>query len=532
MTRLKEQPQKKSEEDILNRPITGNLEEDFGQLKIIFDRSSDIMFREFKTHSGLRGGILFLDGMINSDIVSEVILKPLLDDGSKLWQESTHPVNVMDTILRNHIIPAKQMTSGLCMQNVVEHVLSGDVALFIHGEPKALFIDAKGGKSRSVEEPAAEVVIRGPRDGFTEELRTNTSLIRKRLKTPKLKMESVKVGRLSKTEIVLTYLDGIADPSLIKEVRTRMGRIDIDAILASGYIEELIEDSPNVIFPKIVSTERPDKLTANLLEGKVGIIVDNTPFALSVPGTFVEMMQASEDYYNRFTFTTMVRMLRFIFLVISLLLPSVYIALSTFHQEMIPSSFLLSMAASRESVPYPALVEALLMEISFEALREAGVRLPRQVGQAVSIVGALVIGQAAVEAALVSAPLVIVVSITGIASFIIPNFNQGMAIRLLRFPMMILAGTLGLFGVLMGVLVLMIHLASLRTFGVPYFAPIMPLHLKDLKDVFIRLPWRKMRNRPTETGKNNLRRMEGPHEASGSFTPDDHSADAFRLLRP
>lgn len=520
-----------SKEEKDNRPFTGNIEEDLSRLRLIFDRSSDIVFREFQTRSGVKAGLIFLDGMTNSDIVIETILEPIMNDTYVPEKEAPLTRNLVNRILQNQLIPAKQILIGHCLQDVIDHVLSGDSVLLIEGEAVAMLIDARGAKSRSIEEPAAEVVIHGPRDGFTEDLRTNTSLIRRRLKTPRLKMESMKVGRLSKTEIAIAYVDGIADHSLVSKVRARMGRIDIDAILASGYIEELIEDSPKIIFPKIVSTERPDKLTANLLEGKVGIIVDNSPFALSLPGTFIEMMQASEDYYNRFMFSTVIRLLRFIFLVISLLLPSIYIALSTFHQEMIPLSFLLGMASSRESVPYPALVEALLMEISFEALREAGVRLPRQVGQAVSIVGALVIGQAAVEAGLVSAPLVIVVSITGIASFIIPNYNQGMAVRLLRFPMMILAGSLGLFGVLMGILVLMIYLASLRSFGVPYLTPIMPLQIQDLKDVFMRLPWRKMRTRPTETGKNDLQRMGGQHEDNGTPASDGQSADAFGMPR-
>ncbi|GAA3330635.1 hypothetical protein GCM10020331_084000 [Ectobacillus funiculus] len=269
-------------------------------------------------------------------------------------------------------------------------------------------------------------------------------------------MEAIKVGRLSNTNIVITYLDGVVEPSLVAEVRERLRRIDIDAILESGYIEELIGDNPFSVFPQVNNTERPDKVAANLLEGKIGILIDNTPFALIMPITFFyEMLQSSEDYYQHFMVSTVIRWLRFCMIGIALLLPSLYIAITTYHPEMLPTTLLLSVASGRETVPFPAFVEALIMEISFEGLREAGVRLPRTVGQAVSIVGALVIGQAAVQAGIVSATMVIVVSITGISSFIFPVFfSQGIAIRLLRFPMMICAATLGLYGILVAILIL------------------------------------------------------------------------------
>ncbi|KQX56646.1 spore germination protein [Paenibacillus sp. Root444D2] len=498
---------------ILTKPLESdllstNLLQNVGQLKTIFDRSSDIVFRDFQVGETQKGTILFLDGLVNMKLIDDDVIKPLMAYGKNHLTQPICHYEEMENLLRNQVISAAQVSSGANFQDVINHVLSGDTALILDGFDQALFVSAREWESRSVEEPATEAVIRGPRDGFTENLRTNTSLIRRRLKTPQLKMEAMKVGRLSQTEIVITYLDHIADEALVAEVRERIGRIDIDAILESGYIEEFIEDTPSSIFPQVQSTERPDKVVGNLLEGKVAIIIDNTPFALYVPVTFYEMLQASEDYYGRFMISTAIRWIRFLFLVIALFLPSLYIALLTFHQELVPSSLLYSVASSRETVPFPAIIEALLMEIAFEGLREAGVRLPRPVGQSVSIVGALVIGQAAVQAGIVSAPMVIVVSITGIASFIIPSFSQAVAIRMLRFPMMFLAGSLGLYGILLGVLFIMSHMCRLRSFGMPYLSPLAPLHFGDFKDVLVRAPWWSMTNRPEEGAKRNPQRMK------------------------
>jgi spore germination protein KA len=271
-------------------------------------------------------------------------------------------------------------------------------------------------------------------------------------------------------------------------------------VLDSAYIEEFIEDSPYSPFPQVQNTERPDVVAANLLEGKIAIMVDGTPIVLIVPMTFWAAMQSAEDYYERFLIGTFIRWIRFVFFLIALLLPAIYVAISTFQPEMIPTNLLLSIAGAREASPFPALVEALMMEITFEVLREAGVRLPKQVGSATSIVGALVIGQASVQAGIVSAPMVIVVSITGIANFAIPRFNLAASIRLVRFPMIILAGTLGLFGIGIGLLGLLIHLSSLRSLGIPYLSPVSPLSVRGLKDVLIRAPHWAMKLRPRLTG--------------------------------
>ena len=309
----------------------------------------------------------------------------------------------------------------------------------------------------------------------------------------------------------MAYIEGFADSTLVDEVTNRLKRIKIDGILESGYIEEMIQDYPFSPFPQVLTTERPDVAAACLLEGRVIILIDGTPITLIAPCTFASLLQAPEDYYNPFYISTFIRWLRYIFFFIALLAPSAYVAILTFHQEMVPTSLLLTIAESREQIPFPALVEAFIMEITFEALREAGVRLPKQVGAAVSIVGALVIGQAATAAGLVSSPMVMVVAITGIASFLVPRYATGISIRILRFPIMILSGMLGLLGVMLGITAIVAHMCTLKSFGVPYLNSTAPLKIRNLKDVLVRAPWWAMDTRPEFFSKDtsNQRRESG-----------------------
>ena len=325
------------------------------------------------------------------------------------------------------------------MDKVTDAVLSGSVALFVDGYAEALLIGLKNLPQRGVEKADIEVVVRGPKESFAETIEVNTALIRRRLRSPNLVIEGLRLGRQTNTTIAIAYLKGVVSPELVQEVRSRIERIDIDAILDGGYIEELIQDDPYSPFPQLGYSERPDRVVSTLLQGRVGIIIDGTPMVLYVPVSFTDMLQSPEDYYEHYHYSTAIRLLRFLGLIISLLLPSFYIAITTFHQEMIPTQLLISIVAYREGVPFPAVLEALIMEMTFEALREAGIRLPRAVGQAISIVGALVIGQAAVQAGFVSPLMVIIVALTGIASFMIPAYNQALSMRLIRFPFMLLA---------------------------------------------------------------------------------------------
>ncbi|MGM7724008.1 spore germination protein [Metabacillus sp. Hm71] len=482
--------------------LTGIIEEDFYKIKRMFEGSFDFMFRKFEINNAYTAIVLYLEGLVDMKRMEDSILEPLLNQKEDFLKKSQLTLKDIEDE-----ISSSQVKKGETIQQISDHLFIGGTVLIINGFKQALFISEQSWQQRSVDEPPSEAVVLGPREGFTENIRTNTSMIRRRIRTPKLKLESMKIGKLSKTEVIITYVEGIAEESLVEEVRKRLQQIDIDAIEDSGYIIEFIEEKPYSVFPQVLQTERPDRVVGNILEGRVGIIVENSPFGLVVPVTFFQMMDSPEDYYGRFMMASFIRGIRYLFLLIALLFPSIYIAVTTFHQELLPTNLLFSVAASREKVPFPAVVEALLMEITFEALREAGLRLPRPVGSTVSIVGALVIGQAAVEAGIVSAPLVIVVSITGIASFMFPSYSMTGAIRLLRFLMMFLAALLGFYGILLGVFFILVHLVQLRSFGVPYLAPIAPFNFNNLKDLFIRAPWWKMDERPEQVGKRNLKRL-------------------------
>jgi spore germination protein len=490
--------QEQNEKDVLS----GILDQDFNQIKQLFQGAADFAYRELEINSTYSAVILYLNGLVNVERMELHVINPLLKRNRELLENSETTIDHFKTLLSS-----AQVTKGQNFQEVINQILSGCTILLINGLKDALFISEQSWEQRSVDEPVSEAVVLGPREGFTENIGTNTSMIRRRLKTTKLKFESMKIGTLSSTEVVITYLEDLAEHSIVEEVRSRLNRIDIDAIEDSGYIVEFIEDQPFSLFPQVLQTERPDRVVGNLLEGKIGIIVENSPFALIVPVTFFQMMNSPEDYYGRFIMTSFIRFIRYLFLFVALLFPSIYIAVTTFHHELMPTNLIFSVAASREKVPFPAVIEALLMEITFEALREAGLRLPRPIGSTVSIVGALVIGQAAVEAGIVSAPLVIVVATTGIASFMFPSYPLTGAIRLLRFFMIFLAATLGFYGILLGVFFILVHLVQLRSFGVPYLSPIAPFHFNDLKDIFIRVPWWGLNERPQETGKRNLKRL-------------------------
>jgi hypothetical protein len=473
-------------------------------LRSQFEKCSDVEFRTIPIKGKDRMLILYVDGLCDTKILDETVLKPLIHDGII---EKNNYMDKFRENMRQLLIPVAKVKMVTTIQEVIYSVLMANVAILIDGESTAFIAELKGFEKRGPEEPSSEAVIRGPRDGFTETIRINTSLIRRRIRTPKLKIESMTIGKQTKTDVGILYIEGIAKETVIEEVKRRIEHIQIDSVLGTGYIEEFIEDVPFSPFPQIQNTERPDVVCAGLLEGKVAIIVDNTPFVLILPMTFWGGLQAAEDYYERFIYATFVRWIRFALLNIALFLPSLYVAITTFHPQLIPTSLLLSVAAAREGVPFPAMIEALIMEFMFEALREAGIRLPKAVGSAVSMVGALVIGQAAVEAGIISAPMVIIVSTTGIASFGIPRYNLGIAYRLLRFPLLILAGLLGFYGIIVGAVSILIHLVTLRSFGTPYLSPIGSKKSWKIKDVLIRAPRWSMNERPTFLGESNTERI-------------------------
>lgn len=467
-------------------PIHSRLDENIHHIENTFGNSSDLVIRHV-TIGQKNTGLFYIDGLTNTEIVSHFVIEPMMNVDLSQMETGHSSAKDLFQFLKESVLTSSELKEITYLNELFSSLLAGDTVMLIDGYKKGYSINTAGGNQRGIEEPTTQTVVRGPKEGFTENLRTNTTLIRRKIRDPNLWLETKQVGSITKTNIGLMYIKGIANENVIGEVHSRIEQINIDGVLESGYIEELIQDKTLTPFPTVYNTERPDVIAAGLLEGRVAILVDGTPFVLLVPGLFIQFYQSPEDYYQR-SDLGLIRLLRYIALVLALLGPSLYIAVTTFHQEMLPSQLVINIAAQREGVPFPAFVEAIIMEITFEILREAGLRMPRAVGQAVSIVGALVIGQAAVEAGIVSAVMVIVVAITAISNFTFPAFNMAIAIRILRFGFMFLAASFGLFGISVGIIAVLLHLCSLRSFGFPYMTPMAPFYLWKQKDTLIRFP--------------------------------------------
>lgn len=500
-------------------------------IRAILEQSVDLIERRFVFHAqtDVPCACFYTDGLINAQTLQSSVLKPLMNVSGQLPSIEQTPTDDHPVALHvaAHLITNVSLLITDHVQQAIDAILIGETVLLFDTCDRVLIVNTRGWEARSIEEPQTESVVRGPRDGFTENIRTNSALIRRRLRDPLLRNESMKIGLRSKTDVEILYIKDTVKDGLVEEVKRRLNNIKVDGILESGYLEEFIEDAPLSPFTTVHHTERPDKAVAALLEGRVVILTDNTPFALMLPVFFWQYFQAADDYYSRFWAGTFFRLIRYVAFLISLTLPSLYVMLVTFHHEMIPTPLALSVAAGRESVPFPAFLEALIMEAAFELIREAGLRLPRPVGQAVSIVGSLVIGQAAVQAGLVSPTMVIIVAITGISTFAIPNYAAAFTIRLLRFPLLIGAGTLGLLGFVGVFAMLVIHTLSLRSFGESYLAPATPFRPSDQKDIIIRMPLWRMNSRPS-FAENRIRmgedQMPKPPEQAPDASADNSDA--------
>ena len=489
-------------------PISAILEQNEAVLHEIYSNFPDAKFRQFLI--GPYKALLFLiDGLSDIELIHSHVLLPLTL--VPLTEEDNLPA-----FLKNNLA-ITSFTYLDSFAKVINSAAAGRPCLFVNGLDLAVSLDLPKWEHRAIEQPSTEMVVRGPREGFTESIWVNVTMLRRKIKSPDLKLLPLTVGTKTKTQLYVAYIEGTAQETLIEEVMNRLNRIDIDAVLESGYVEELIEDNPYSPFPQLLETEKPDVAAASLLEGRVAILTDGTPFTLIAPTSLFQLLTPAEDYYNRWIVGNATRMLRFFLVILSFTLPSFYIAITTFHQQMLPTSLILSFASAHELVPFPALVEALVMEVTFEALREAGVRLPKQVGAAVSIVGAIVIGQAAVMAGLISAPMVVVVAITGISNFVIAHYSLALSFRLLRFPLMLLAGMMGLVGLIMGIMALAVHLCTLCSFGQPYLAGAAPMIKTNMQDLWFRMPWWAMNKLPRFSGEADVRR-QGRNQKPG---PDD-----------
>ena len=519
----KEDPEKKEQqvppEEKVSSQFSKNFDENFNKFKEYLQSSDDVVFRQFTSATGVKCGVIFIDGLVSKELVQMHVIRPLMQEGQNLKKTSQTENNKDNkesskganndkkeqensggeeavAFIIERIITAAEAKEAENLDKAMLPLMSGETVLLVDGYDKAIIVGTREMQSRGVQEPVSESVVRGPREGFTEVIRSNTALIRRRVRDPNLVQKTFTVGRRSKTPVVVSYIKGIANPKLVERVEKRIKEIDIDDLIEAGEIEQFIEDNNLSPFPQIQNTERPDKAAAALMEGRVVIMVDGTPFVLIMPANLYQFFQSPEDYYERWIIGSILRSLRWLGSLLATFAPAIYVAIISFHPGMLPTTLVLSVAASRHGVPFPAFVEALLMEVTIELLREAGARLPKAIGQTIGIVGGIIVGDAAVRAGITSPFMVIIVAITAISSFIIPSYSAAIAFRVIRFPIMILAATLGMYGILLSFIFINIHLVVLKSFGANYMSPVAPVRVHDWKDTFVRVPLQLMRRRP------------------------------------
>ncbi len=488
-----------NQEHRLVTDISENLQENIELMNQLFEKSGDIVKKEFvlrRQEGELRIYMVYIDGMASSDQVAGMVLRPLLYEWRK--EEEYRPFRAF----LEEEIESVDVKAVSKMDDALGSILKGDTAIFVDGENEALVISTKKLPVRGIDETKSEQGIRGARDGFIESIRTNTALVRRRIKDPNLKIEQKIIGQRSRTDVAICYMDGFVDEKLVEEIKTRIDAFEIDGVFDSGMLEHLIEKKWYSPFPVCQTTSRPDKAASALLEGRVVVMVDNSPEVLILPVTFPMFFQAADDYYNRWMVASFGRILRFIAAFLAIGLPGFYVAVTSFHTEVLPTQLMLAISAARTAVTFPVLIEVLLMELLFELLREAGIRLPGAMGNTIGVVGGLIVGQSAVEAHLVSTIVVIVVALSAISAFCIPNEEFASTFRLLKFFLVILSGIWGFYGFLMGMLVIAIHLSSLSSFGIPYMMPAVGGEEGDynhMKDYVLRLPSSIMYKRPIFT---------------------------------
>ncbi|MBP3326087.1 MAG: spore germination protein [Coprococcus sp.] len=493
--------------------ISKNITENVTKVKTIFEGCNDLVEHEFKLNRNKNGEfseeksiyVVYIDGLCNNEMVESTIIKPVTWE----WKENVN-CNLWDAITAYEGQSADIVEEN-DFEKVMFSVLKGDTAIFVSDADKALVLSSKKLPVRGIEESSTEGGLRGPRDSFNESIRTSTALIRRRIKDLRLKVNQGTIGERSRTDYAIMYIEDLASKELVNEVKRRIDEYEIDAIFDSGMAEHLMEKKWYRPFPIFQSTTRPDKAAAAIVDGRVVIAFDNSPEVLIAPATINTLFQTSDDYYNRWPAATFARMIRYIAAFIAVGLPGFYIALTCYHREVIPDKLLYAIADARSQLSFPIVLEVLIMELLFELLREAGIRLPSQMGNTIGVVGGLIVGQSAVEAGIVSTMVVIVVALTAIASFAIPNEVFGSVFRLLKFFTIIAAAFWGLYGFLLTMLALVYVLASVNSFGVPYMSPAVTCGYEEVegnRDFILREPISKLRFRPGWSQPEERRRLK------------------------
>ncbi|MDL2274017.1 spore germination protein [Oscillospiraceae bacterium OttesenSCG-928-G22] len=478
------------------------LEDNIALMDALFENVDVYVKRRFENerNPAVKFCAFFCDGVVASPVINDHIIKPLL-----LADALTDGKGLIDRVA-DRFVMANDVKKSDKVRDLVESVTYGDTILFIDGCKEALILNSKLFSTRGITEPEGEKVLNGPREGFTEGIMQNLSMIRRRARTNDLKMRFHKLGKRTATQICVCYFDGLVNHRILKEFYRRLDGIDIDGILDSNYIVEYVSDASLFGFATAGYTERPDVVVGKLLEGRIALLVDGTPSVLTFPYLFVENFQSSEDYYLHPVYTSFSRLLRMVGFFFSIVTPAIYISLVAFHHDILPPSLMMNIMSEREVVPLPAALEAVIMLLAFDILRETGVRMPSHVGQALGIVGALVIGQAAVEAKLIASPIIIVVAFTGITGLLIPRLST--VVITCRFFLLLLASSLGLLGVVAGLGVLLLHILNLNSFGVPEVTPLDMLQYQEVKDTFFRAPWPKMLTRTASISQNQYRQKK------------------------
>lgn len=470
--------------------LTGNFRKDFKKLKdeFAFGTSGDIKIREFtirineKDHEAV---IFFIDGLVNKQFVNDFILKPLMLKSREIEVSSFRAIGEI-------LLSQSEYKETNIIGELTFDLNFGSAIMLVDGAKKAYSLDVKGWQHRGVESPQTERIIRGPNDAFSEQLRENTALIRHLIRNKSLICKEYKVGKISQTPVSVMYIENVANTSLVEETLRRIAGIDVDYIFAAAELEQYIEDKSVTTLPQFLSTERPDRASRALLDGRVVIIVDGSPFVLILPITIYELNESAEDSYLRYPYVNAIRIIRWISFVLSLLLPGLYVAVVSFHAELLPTGILMSIISSREPVPFPALVEIIIMEISLEIIREASIRVPEASGSTLSIVGALILGQAAVSAGIVSPILIIIVSITAIGSFATPNYYLGLSARILRFAYIFLGAVAGFLGIISGLFINILLWTDTKSMGMPMGVPFAPVTKKGIPaSLFVPPIWKQ-----------------------------------------
>ncbi|SMC50365.1 spore germination protein [Sporomusa malonica] len=498
-----------AEGDPAKLPVSASLEENEKTIGRIYrlPYNTDLVIHKFviTVEPPMQSMLIYMDGLCDSKTVNNLILKPLMlfcRSGAGLKDSQ-----VLNSLITQYL-PSSKTKAAASFADVQDAVNTGDVALFIEGESAAILIEVKGWEHRSVGRPVFEQTIRGSQTGFGEVLGVNTALVRSLFNCSDLVTEKLSVGIKSKTACVIMYLESVASPSLVSEIKRRINGVETDYVTDIGILEQFIADHPNLPFPTSLNTERPDRVAAGLNEGRVAIFLDSSPFALVAPVSLFSLLHSSEDFSLLNPYTSLIRLIRWTGVTLTLFLPALFLAISTFHQEAIPTEMLLSIISARQQVPFPTIIEMLILGVAFELIREGGLRIPGFLGPTIGIVGGIILGQAAVSAKIVSPIMVIVVAATGVASYTIPDFRLGAAVRLCSLVLMLFSAVMGIVGIATGILILSAILCNMKSYGMPYISPVAPRSAGGL-DVIIRGPVYRQELRPDALNPKKRRQQPG-----------------------